>query len=110
MEATGNLQQGELIGNTPMWRISLEVLSLTHVSGFTISSSSYVKDFETILPLCNMFLKSKIQQVELLERVDKYIDIKEFLKMKDSGFADNESSRAKRKHEDSEKGTGKKPK
>ena len=47
--------------------------------------------------------------VELSERVDKYIDIEEFLKMKDPGFVDDESLRAKWKYKGFEKGSGKKP-
>ena len=37
--------------------------------------------------------------IELFERVGKYIDTEEFLKSKGSGFVDNESAKAKRKHE-----------
>ena len=33
--------------------------------------------------------------IELFERVGKYIDIKEFLKSKGSGFGDDESTKAK---------------
>ena len=48
--------------------------------------------------------------VKLSERVGKYIDTEEFLKSKSSGFADDESTKAKWKHEDFEKGLGKKQK
>ena len=46
--------------------------------------------------------------VELLERVGKYIDVKEFLKTKDLGFADDGATRAKWKHEGPNRGSGKK--
>ena len=59
VEATRMLQQGEFIGNTPTWRISLEVLSLTRINGFKISSSSYMKVFKIELSLRNMFSKHK---------------------------------------------------
>ena len=48
--------------------------------------------------------------VELSKRVGRYIDTKEFLKTKDSGFTDVSFTRAKRKCEGSDKGPGKKPK
>ena len=48
--------------------------------------------------------------IELFERVRKYIDTKEFLKSKSSGFMDDESAKAKRKHEGLEKSQEKNPK
>ena len=48
--------------------------------------------------------------VELSKRVGKYIDTEEFLKTKDSSFADDDFTRAKRKHEGSDRGPRKKPK
>ena len=48
--------------------------------------------------------------VELSKRVGKYIDTEEFLKTKDSGFADDRPTKAKRKHKSSNKGPGKKSK
>ena len=46
--------------------------------------------------------------VELSERVGKYIDTVEYLKTKDSGFADDCSTMAKRKCKGSDRGLGKK--
>ena len=46
--------------------------------------------------------------VEILERVWKCIDILEFLKSKRLGFAEDESTKAKRKHENFERGPRKK--
>ena len=57
--------------------------------------------------LC-LFIEKAGYMVQLSERVGKYIDTKEFLKTKDSGFTDGGSTRAKRKHEGSNKSSGKK--
>ena len=48
--------------------------------------------------------------VEYSERVGKYIDIEEFLKTKNSGFANDGSTRAKRKRKGFDRGPRKKPK
>ena len=48
--------------------------------------------------------------VELSERVGKYIDIEEFLRSKNPGFADGESSKGKRKQEGYDKGQTKRSK
>ena len=47
--------------------------------------------------------------VELSERVGKYIDVEEFLKTKDSGFADDGANTIKQKRKGSDRGLGKKP-
>ena len=48
--------------------------------------------------------------VKLSKRVRKYIDTEEFVKTKDPGFVDDESTRAKWKCEGSKKAPTKKPK
>ena len=46
--------------------------------------------------------------IELSERVGKYIYTEEFLKSKSSGFVDDKSAKAKRKHKGLDKSWGKK--
>ena len=48
--------------------------------------------------------------VDLLKSVGKYIDAEEFMKTKESGFADDGATRAKRKHESFDRSSGKKRK
>ena len=48
--------------------------------------------------------------VELSERVEKYIDVEEFIKTKDSGLADDGYARDKWKHEGPNRGSRKNPK
>ena len=60
VEATKKLKLGELIENTHTWRVSLNVLSLIRVNGFTICTSSYMKVFQICPLLRNTFSKHKI--------------------------------------------------
>ena len=73
-------------------------------------SHTFNRRFILAAALRSFHTNSPSMLVNLLKRVGKYIDTEEFLKSKSSGFGDYESTKAKRKHESSERGSGKKQK